>query len=690
MISFEINPARAEDGSRLWLRYERLESATAPRAFCVQGRSPTCEAIGRELRTALAGLGGGAVQAVDDRVAADGTIVVVGTPENSPAVRELSWREELSRLGPEGFVVRSASVDGHEAIVIASAGEVGSLYGTFHLLRLLQAGGSLEHLNVSQSPKLRRRLLDHWDNLDGSIERGYAGRSLWRWDELPATLSPRYADYARACASIGINGSVLNNVNASAKSLSPAYLKKTAALAEVLRPYGVRVYLSSNFAAPKTLGGLPTADPLDPKVAAWWKGKSDEIYQLIPDFGGFVVKANSEGQPGPQDYGRTHADGANVLADAVAPHGGIVMWRAFVYNQDVDADRAKRAYIEFTALDGKFRSNVTVQVKNGPIDFMPREPFHPLFGALTRTPVMAELQVTQEYLGHSNHLVYLAPMWKEFLDSDTFAKGSGSTVAKVIEGQVQPYELTGIAAVANTGDDANWCGHHFAQANWYAYGRLAWDPDLSAEQIAEEWLRMTFTRDPRAVGQLKQLMMSSWETFVSYTMPLGLHHLIGGNHYAPQPWNAREPRPDWTAVYYHHADASGVGFDRTATGSNAVSQYFPPVRQRFADVNSCPENLLLWFHHVPWSHRVASGRTLWEALCDRYDGGFRAAVEMRDRWRALADVIHPRRHAEVGRNLEIQITDARTWRDQCVRYFQRFSRLPIPQWETVPAASPPD
>ena len=669
--------ARAEDGSRLWLRYaDSGDAAKTITQFSIPGQSMTLDVIRGELKLALPGLAGRPASFVGT-VTEDGA-VLIGTPASSPTIASLGWSKELDSLGREGFLIRSTRAQGHRATVIASPSEIGALYGTFHYLRLLQSGGVTDAMNVAQRPRVQLRLLNHWDNLDGSIERGYAGKSLWKWDELPGKIDPRYTVYARANASIGINGVVLNNVNAKPQSLSHEYLEKTAALANVWRPYGIRVYLSANFAAPKLLGKLPTADPLDPAVAQWWKQKADEIYQLIPDFGGFVVKANSEGQPGPQDYKRTHADGANVLADALASHGGVVMWRAFVYDQSVDADRVKRAFKEFTPLDGKFRTNVIVQVKNGPLDFQPREPFHPLFGAMTKTPVMAELQITQEYLGHSKHLVYLAPMWKEFFDADTFARGPGSMVAKAVDGSLYPYPITGIVGVANTGSDTNWTGHHFGQANWYAFGRLAWDPSLSAEQIADEWLTMTFTLDAAARQKLCTMMLSSREALVSYSMPLGLHHLIAGDHYAPAPWNAKEPREDWTAVYYHHADEKGVGFDRTHRGSNAVEQYFPSLRERFENVQTCPEKLLLWFHHVPWDHKMHSGRTLWDELCVTYDDGVKQAERMQATWQSLSGVIDPQRHREVAHRLESQVTDARKWRDECLKYFQQFSTMPIP------------
>jgi alpha-glucuronidase len=520
-------------------------------------------------------------------------------------------------------------------------------------------------------------MLNHWDNTDGTIERGYAGRSLWKWDELPRTIDPRYVDYARANASIGINGSVPNSVNADARILSAEYLVKVAALADTWRPYGVRMYLSANFAAPVRLGGLKTADPLDPGVAAWWKAKAGEIYDLIPDFGGFIVKANSEGQPGPKDYGRNHAQGANVLADAVAPRGGHVIWRAFIYDEDVDPDRAKRAYIEFTKLDGQFRPNVLVQIKNGAIDFQPREPFHPLFGALKQTSALAEIQATQEYLGQARHLVYLGTMWQEFLESDTYAKGKGSTVARAIAGEVQPQRVTGLASVVNPGLDRNWCGHHFSQANWYASGRLAWNPELGAEQIADEWIRMTFTNGPNAVKTIRGMMLDSREAFVNYTMPLGLHHLIGGDHYAPMPWNATAPRADWTATYYHQASTDGIGFDRTIKGNKAVEQYFPPVQDMFNSLATCPEKFLLWFHRCPWNYQMKSGKTLWAALCEKYYEGVRQAEATQSNWQSLAPHIDPQRHKEVADRLTIQVRDATAWRDQILKYFQGFSAMPI-------------
>jgi alpha-glucuronidase len=670
-----------EDGYKLWLRYAPPGSAAKSyrrivRQIRVGGTSATGGIIRDELRSATATMLGSAVS-VNENGLVDGT-VIVGTPGNSPLVRDLNWTADLRAVGDEGFIIRSVQVEKHLVTVIAANSEIGTLYGSFHFLRLMQTGQPTDRLDIPERPALQLRLMNHWDNPNRTIERGYAGRSLWQWDELPGKLSPRYADYARACASIGINGAVINNVNADVRMLAPESLRKVAALADVWRPYGVRMYLCANFAAPVRLGQLATADPLDKSVADWWKAKADEIYGLIPDFGGFLVKANSEGQPGPKTYGRTHAEGANVLADALAPHQGNVMWRAFVYDEDVDPDRAKRAYIEFTRLDGQFRPNVAVQVKNGAVDFQPREPFHPLFGAMKHTPVIAEIQATQEYLGQAKHLVYLGTMWKEFLDSDTHAKGSGSTVAKVLAGQIHSSRITGMVSVTNPGLDTNWCGHHFSQSNWYAFGRLAWNPELSAEKIADEWTRMTFTNDDKTVAVIRDMMMGSREAFVNYTMPLGLHHLIGGDHYAPMPWNNRAPRADWTATYYHQASADGIGFDRTKRGNRAVEQYFPPVCDMFDDIVRCPEKYLLWFHRCAWDYRMKSGKTLWEELCAKYRQGAEQAAALQKTWQSLAGKMDTRRHREVAERLAIQVADSAKWRDQILEYFGSFSKKPIP------------
>jgi alpha-glucuronidase len=666
-----------EDGSKLWLRYAPLGTLAdryrgIVRGINVSGNSPTARIIRDELTSGLSSL-------LSTRIADDGGdgAVVVGTPGTSDVVRGLGWDKDIAAAGREGFVIQSAQVANRRATVIASETEIGALYGVFHFLRLIQTCAPIAPLSIIQRPKVQLRLLNHWDNLDGSIERGYAGKSLWNWNDLPGKLSRRYVDYARANASIGINASVLNNVNTDPRILSAEYLPKVAALADLWRPYGIRVYLSVNFGSPMQIGGLKSNDPIDPAVGKWWREKSDEIWRLIPDFGGFLVKANSEGQPGPQDYGRTHADGANVLANAVSPHGGIILWRAFVYDEKVDPDRIKRAYIEFTALDGKFRPNVIVQVKNGPLDFMPREPFHPLFGGMKESPVLAEVQAAQEYLGQSKHLVYLGTMWKEFFDSETFARGGGSSVGKVVDGSVYPYQLTGVAAVSNTGSDTNWCGHDFSQANWYAFGRLAWDHEIPAAHIAEEWVHMTFTNDPGAVDVIRDMMLSSRETYLNYTMPLGLHHLIGGDHYAPMPWNDAEPRRDWTATYYHRGDKAGIGVDRGRRGDNAVGQYFPPIADEFDDVSRCPEKLLLWFHRVRWDYKMRSGKTLWQELCGKYYLGHRQATALQATWKSLAGKIDPDRHRAVSERLEIQVADAGKWRDACLKYFQGFSGMAI-------------
>ncbi len=667
--------SQAEDGGRLWLRYDPIADAArraavrkAVTSIVIATSTPTLRAAADELEKGTSGLLGVTIPVRED-VRGEGA-VIAGTPKSSSYIGGLVTKTQLNAIGDEGFLIYSRGGSGRPAsTVIAANTDVGVLYGVFHFLRLIQTGAPLDGLSVASRPRLALRLLDHWDNLDGSMERGYAGKSIW-WPD----VDPRILQYARADASIGINGAVLNNVNADPRVLTPPYLQKAAAIANTLRPYGIRVYLSANAAAPRMLKELDTADPLDPAVAKWWQAKADEIYGLIPDFGGFVVKANSEGQPGPQDYHRTHADGANVLADALAPHRGIVMWRAFVYDADVDPDRVKRAYMEFVPLDGKFHDNVFVQVKNGPLDFQPREPFHPMFGAMPKTPLMPELQITQEYLGQGNHLVYLAPMWKEFLDSDTYAHGPGSTVARVIDGTLEGKTRTGMVGVANTGRDANWTGHDFAQANWYAFGRLAWDPSLSAAAIADEWIRMTWTSEPKALASIASIMLDSREAIVHYSMPLGLHHLIGGNHYAPMPENTDPRRADWSATFYHHAGRDGVGFDRTTTGSNFLSQYFPTVRDRWNDPKTTPDALLLWFHHLPWDYRLASGRTVWEEIVRLYDLGVDQARGFVTTWTTVKGSVDDERYAAVLAKLQHQAADAAAWRDHCLAYFRQFSQ----------------
>ena len=608
-----------------------------------------------------------------------GKRLIVGTPEGSPTVRALASDLALTGLGDEGFQLATIPVSGEPCWILAANTERGLLYGVFHLLLHLGTETPLEALPVVTSPRIRHRILNHWDNLDRTVERGYAGFSLWDWHKLPDYAESRLVDYARANASIGINGTVLTNVNAHALVLSPQYLLKVQKLADVFRPYGLRVYLTARFSAPVELGALDTSDPLDPNVVSWWKQKADEIYALIPDFGGFLVKANSEGQPGPQKYGRNHADGANLLAQALAPHGGIVIWRAFVYDSAVPVDRAKQANLEFEPLDGQFLPNACIQVKNGAIDFQPREPFHPLFGRMPKTPLFLELQLTQEYLGQGSHWVFLAPMFEEVLRADTYANGKNSTVARIIDGSVHGYSITGIAAVTNIGNDRNWCGHPMAASNWYAYGRQSWDPDITSQTIATDWLKLSFSRSPKFIDRVAELMLKSREACVDYMTPLGLHHLMAWDHHAgPGPW-IDQGRPDWTAIYYHRADETGIGFDRTETGSNALEQYFPEARAVFEKLEKCPEPYLLWFHHVPWSQKLSSGRILWDELCLRYQRGVDQVRNMQRTWQSLETEIDPYRFAQVTAHLKIQEKEACFWRDSCTLYFQTFSKRPFPE-----------
>ena len=596
-------------------------------------------------------------------------------PEGTPEVNAEVVLDEGLDLKNDGFIIRDTP-DGRK---IMARTVTGAMYGTYALQRMERTGKAEGPLDLREEPSFERRILNHWDNLDNTVERGYAGWSIWHWGEpVPVDL---IKEYARLNASVGINGSVLNNVNATPEILSTEKLERVAEIADIMRPYGIRVYLSVNFSSPAALGGLATSDPLVPEVAEWWKDKAAEIYGLIPDFGGFLVKANSEGLPGPQDFGRTHADGANMLADALKPYDGIVMWRAFVYSPK-SSDRACQAYDEFAPLDGQFRDNVIIQIKNGPVDFQPREPFSPLFGHMPNTQMMAELQITQEYLGFSNHLVYLLPLFKECLDSDTYCKGPGSTIAAITTGKTYPdaYRTTAIAGVANIGRDENWCGHHFAQSSWYGFGRMAWDCSLSSEEIAREWIMQTFTSDPGFVEPVLGMMMSSREAAVDYMMPLGLHHIFAwGHHYGPEPWcEIPGARADWLPKYYHKADAAGVGFDRTRSGSGNVDQYHEPLASIYNDISTCPEELILWFHHTPWDHTMSSGRTLWDELCHRYDRGIRTVQSYICTWEEMRPFVDRKRWEEVKAKLEIQESDSRWWRDACVQYFQEFSGMEIP------------
>ncbi|UBB27472.1 alpha-glucuronidase [Pseudoxanthomonas japonensis] len=679
--------ARAEDGYALWMRYvpmapaQAVEARARLRELVAPEATPTQRAARDELLRGLEGLLGRAPRLSSGPIG-EGTLLL-GTPASSRWIATLG--DEVRGLGPEGYLLRQTNIDGKETLVVAGGGDIGVLYGVFHLLRLLQTGASLQALKIREAPRLKLRLLNHWDDLDGHVERGYAGASLWDWHKLPDWRDPRYTDYARANASLGINGTVLNNVNANALSLTPMYLEKAAALADVFRPYGIRVYLSARFSAPIEIGGLDSADPLDPRVRRWWREKAREIHGLIPDFGGFLVKANSEGQPGPQDYGRSHADGANLLADALADYGGVVMWRAFVYSHEVPDDRARQAHAEFVHQDGRFRPNVLLQVKNGPIDFQPREPFHPLFGAMPKTPLMMEFQITKEYLGFATHLVYLGTLYEETLRADTHARGAGSTVARVVDGSLHGAALTGMAGVANVGADRNWSGSHFDQANWYAFGRLAWNPHLAARDIARDWVAMTFSPDPAVVRPVVDMMMASREAAVDYMTPLGLHHLMArGHHYGPGPWVDGGPRADWTSVYYHRADRDGIGFDRSVRGSNAVAQYMPPVARVFGDVGRVPEPFLLWFHHVRWDHRMQSGRSLWDEMVHRYSRGVARVGDMRATWEGLRGRVDDARHREVAAFLRIQQREAQWWRDASLAYFQSINGLPLPAGEAPP------
>ena len=596
----------AEDGSRLWLRYDKVHKA--------QVNGPECIAA-EELRNYYPG-------------------------DKATLVLDQSIRND------EGYVIDGST--------IKAKTERGLMYGAYALLRGEQG---------ASEPFFKIRVLNHWDNLDGSIERGYAGRSIF-WDldgNNPKAIDPALIkEYARANASIGINGTVLNNVNASPKMLSAPYIKKVKEIAAILRPYGIKVYLSVNFASPMALGKLKTADPLNSKVKAWWKAKAKEIYKEIPDFGGFLVKANSEGQPGPGDYKRTHAQGANMLAEAVKPYGGIIMWRSFVYGANHKGeDRVKQAVSEFKNDDGKFLDNVILQSKNGPLDFQPREPYAPIFDNMRKTPQMVELQITQEYLGHSRHLVYLAPMWREFF------------------GLVSPKRLVGVAGVANIGLDKNWCGHHFAQANWYAFGRLAWNPYLKSEEIADEWLKQTFRNDKGEMinDKLLSMMLRSREACVDYMMPLGLHHIFAfDHHYGPEPDGFIASYPlEWCPVYYHKADKEGVGFNRSHTGTDATSQYNEPYCSLYDDINTCPERYLLWFHHVPWTYRLKSGNTLWEEIQARYDRGVKEVEDFYTIWQEAKPYIDEQRWKEVDERMQHQLENAKEWRKVCIDYFRTFA-----------------
>jgi len=661
--------AHAEDGYDLWLRYKPVTAnrvgpyrnhAAEIDADC---STPTLRATSSELQRGLTGMLGRPIplRSVPATSARSGAIVLARTGGNA--------------LGPEGYAIRSDRIHGNRITVISANSDIGLLYGVFGYLRLIQTGQKVDALNIHDAPKYTLRVLDHWDNLDRTVERGYAGPSLWNWATLPK-IDQRYIDYARADASIGINGAVLNNVNADPKILSPEYLTKVAALASAFRPYGVRVYLSVRFSSPVEVGHLKTADPMDPTVQAWWRSEVDQIYRLIPDFGGFVVKANSEGEPGPWDYHRTQADGADVIADALAPHGGTVFWRAFVYSATKE-DRAKQAYDEFKPLDGHFRRNVIVQVKNGPIDFQPREPFSPLFGQMPKTHVGLEVQLTREYLGGDDGIVFLAPMWSEVLDSDTCSPRCGTPVKSTV---------TAMAGVANIGSDRNWTGSQFNQANWYAFGRLAWNPSLSPQQIATEWTRMTWSSNPKAVQPIVATMLNSRESVVDYMTPLGLvHQFQNDHHYGPAPWSCNLSFPSWNPCYYNDANSGGIGFDRTKRGSDAVDQYAPPIAREFGTLRTVPSKYLLFFYHLPWTQRLPGGQSLWDSLIVHYDRGVAQVEANRHQWSALAPYVDRQHFADVSKDLDRQVLEAWWWRDASIAYWQSLSKLPLPPGHSSPA-----
>lgn len=683
LISFSSN------GYDLWLHYLKIEDDEIRTSYHknlaglrVLGNSSTITVASDELHRAYRGFFG---EQLKNAASFEDNILVIGVKKELPQELTRSLKEDFMAINSEGFIIKRVRFKNKDFTIITGETDLGVLYGSFRLLREMQQHKDISDIDIKDSPKIQKRLLNHWDNLDRTVERGYAGFSIWDWHHLPDLIKPEYVDYARANASIGINGTVLTNVNANSLVLSPQYIQKAKALANVFRPYGVKVYLTARFSSPIESGDLDTADPVDPDVQKWWNEKSKEIYSEIPDFGGFLVKADSEGQPGPRNYGRSHVDGANMLADAVAPYGGIVMWRAFVYSEEDPEDRAKQAYSEFVPFDGDFRENVLVQVKNGPIDFQPREPFHPLFGAMPETPLMMEFQITQEYLGFSSHLVFLPKLFEETLDEDTNVKGTGSTVAKIIDGTLSNKKLTGIAGVANIGTEKNWTGHPFGQANWYGFGRLAWNPYLDSEEVAREWLQMTFTTEDEFVEPMTELLLQSREAVVNYMTPLGLHHIMDADHhYGPGPWISEMPRPDWTSVYYHKADSVGLGFDRTESGSDALAQYAATIQKEYSSLETIPEKYLLWFHHVPWDYKMKDGNTLWYNLASKYQKGVEDVEKMISTWEEMKEYVDEERFTRVQMLLQIQLKEAQWWRDSCLLYFQEFSKMELPDFIPEP------
>ncbi|MFU8781319.1 MAG: alpha-glucuronidase family glycosyl hydrolase [Kiritimatiellia bacterium] len=679
MLEAEIIASKTENYSQLWLQYRPVEDGLrdAYRAViqhvCCRGDSALLRNAGEALQQGASVMTGSPVARVTgaDR---DGT-VMLGTLENVRSYLPEDCFGSIRQLGPEGYAIESICCEGRKSTLITSGGDAGVLYGVFHFLRLMQAGKPIEGLCLRESPAAPLRMLNHWDDLNGYIERGYAGRSLWEWEKLPETVSPRYRDHARLCASLGINALVLNNVNADPRILRADYLEKVAVLAGIFREWGIQTYLSANFGAPMRpsdtpdkmkrwggIGNLDTADPLDPQVEAWWTAKVNEIYALIPDFGGFLVKADSEGMPGPRKYKRTHIEGANMLARALKPQGGNLIWRAFVYGSS--DDRARDAYDEFTPLDGQFLDNVILQIKNGPLDFQPCEPFTPLFGDMPQTRLSLEVQIAKEYLGHAASAAYMGPMWKEILQTDTYAEGEGSSIARMLKGELQEHRIECIAGVTNTGDEPGWCGHVLNPANWYAFGRLAWNPDLAPAVIAEEWTAMTFSCGLDARQIINEILMKSYDALVNYSMPLGLNFLCDWNHY--------DPKPEMRAAY-HHADRTGLGVDRTATGSKAVEQYHPERAAIWADREQIPLQYLLWFHHVPWHDTLPTGRSLWAELKARYAAGVAAVDEMLAEWMKLEEELDPAIYKAGVAKFEEEQRLARNWSDACLQYFAQFA-----------------
>ncbi|MDD3079709.1 MAG: alpha-glucuronidase family glycosyl hydrolase [Paludibacter sp.] len=681
--------AYSENGYELWLRYHKVENS-----FLYKGYQEKCQRIvfpsnsdklaaaRKELITGLEGL---INTTPKESTKIESNTIIIGTRKSSDIISKLLSSDEIDALNKEGYIIRTMNIVRKQVIVIAAKEDIGILYGIFHFLRLMQTNCSLEKLSIKEEPKLQYRVLNHWDNLNGTIERGYAGYSLWDWERLPRYIDNRIIDYARANASIGINGVVVNNVNADARSLLPEWLVRASGLANAFRPYGIRLFLTARFSAPQEIGGLSTSDPANLQVRQWWKDKVKEIYEIIPDFGGFLVKANSEGQPGPQDYGQTHAFGANMLAEALEPYGGVIFWRAFVYHNERNIDRVVNGYNEFKPLDGQFHKNVFVQPKNGAIDFQPREPFHPLFGGMPNTALAIEFQITQENLGHAGHLVYLGSLFEETLQSDTYAQGKNWTVSKVLQNYNKTHEMSGIAGVSNIGTDINWTGHLFGQANWHAFGRLAWNPDFTSQELAEEWIRMTFSNDKTILSPILTIMLMSRETAVDYMMPIGLNHIMNYNtHNGPEPWH---DDPLWTAFDYHKVTKDSIGINRTTTGSNAVSQYYPPVSNIFNNIETCPETLLLWFHRVPWNYKMKSGETLWNEMVKHYYKGVEKVEKMQLIWDSLSQKIDNERFGQVKSLLQLQKNEAIWWRDACVLFFQRYSGMPIPSKYETPKHS---